>query len=308
MATLTSAIMYELRSCQKLALPQSVQDNIARLRITPMSYRPARPPPKFYGGGGPSKPSPVDDENWRKSIIKNSLRKVKEHDDPEYVQAFIILNKLSSYNIETLVEELVVILKKRNEEFRIRFVTLVFNKSISEKLFTTIMADCIHRLSKEIPEIKKDILEQIDLFPKLYDMNETITFPSHEDPEFDNKLKLWVEQKEKRRGYSKFISVLFIEDIVSEEMIFTSLKPVIDDLNLVARQPKNPQTEENTNQYVDFLFENANMLRGFRYDSISIKQFIKSSLEEFMKIPRPELPSLSMRSRFKVEDILKCVQ
>jgi hypothetical protein len=91
-------------------------------------------------------------------------------------------------------------------------------------------------------------------------------------------------------------------------MIFTSLKPVIDDLNLVARQPKNPQTEENTNQYVDFLFENANMLRGFRYDSISIKQFIKSSLEEFIKIPRPELPSLSMRSRFKVEDILKCVQ
>jgi len=101
--SLTSKIVYDVRYCQKLALPQSVQDNIARLRITPMSYRPARPLPKFYGGSPLPKPSPVDDENWRKSIIKNSLRKVKEHDDPEYVQAFIILNKLSSYNIETLV-------------------------------------------------------------------------------------------------------------------------------------------------------------------------------------------------------------
>jgi hypothetical protein len=306
MATLTSTIMYELRSCPKLALPQSVQDNIARLRITPMSYRPARPPPKFYGG--PVKSSPVDDENWRKNVIKNSLRKVKEHDDPEYAQAFTILNKLSPVNFEKLFEELLIILKKRNEEFRIRFVTLVFNKSINEKLFATIMARCIYQLSKQITEIKKDILDQIDLFPKLYDMNETITFPSREDSDFDNKLKLWVEQKEKRRGYSKFMTCLFADEIVSEDLMFASLKSIIDDLNLIARQPKNSQTEENTNQCVDFLFENAEILRSCRSDSISIKKFLKTSLEEFMKIPRPELPSLSMRSRFKVEDILKCVQ
>jgi hypothetical protein len=298
--------MYELRSCPKLALPQSVQDNIARLRITPMSYRPARPPPKFYGG--PVKSSPVDDENWRKNVIKNSLRKVKEHDDPEYAQAFTILNKLSPVNFEKLFEELLIILKKRNEEFRIRFVTLVFNKSINEKLFATIMARCIYQLSKQITEIKKDILDQIDLFPKLYDMNETITFPSREDSDFDNKLKLWVEQKEKRRGYSKFMTCLFADEIVSEDLMFASLKSIIDDLNLIARQPKNSQTEENTNQCVDFLFENAEILRSCRSDSISIKKFLKTSLEEFMKIPRPELPSLSMRSRFKVEDILKCVQ
>jgi len=305
MATLSSTIMYELRSCQKLALPQSVQDNIARLRITPMSYRPIRPPPKFYGGGAPSKPSPIDDENWRKNVIKNSLRKVKEHDDPEYAQAFTILNKLSSINFEKLVEELLIILKKRNEEFRIRFVTLVFNKSINEKLFATTMAACIHRLSKEIPDIKKDILEQIDLFPKLYDMNETITFPSREDSEFDDKVKLWVEQKEKRRGYSKFMSCLFINQIVSEDLMFESLKLIIDDLNLIARQPKNSQTEENTNQCIDFLFENAKLLPS---QSIKLREFLKTCLEEFIKVPRPELPSLSMRSRFKVEDILKCVQ
>ena len=302
--SLTSKIVYEVRSCQKLALPQGVQDNIARLRIIPMSYRPMRPPPKFYGSSS-SKSSPVDEENWRKNVIKNSLRKVKEHDDPEYAQVFTILNKLSSVNFEKLIGELLVIIKKRNEEFRIRFVTLVFNKSINENMFASVMSECIKIISKEIPEIKKDILEQIDLFPKLYNMNETITFPSREDLEFDDKLKLWVEQKEKRRGYSKFMTCLFIHEIVSEDLMFESLKLIIDDLNLIARQPKNSQTEENTNQYVDFLFENAKLLP---FQSMKLREFLKISLNEFINHSRNEIPSLCMRSRFKVEDILKCVQ
>jgi hypothetical protein len=297
--SLTARIVYELRSCQKLALPQSVHENIAKLRIIPMSYRPVRPPPKFY-----SSRSHIDEENWRASVIKSSLRKVQEHDDPDYANVFGILNKLSISNFEKLVNEIILILVKRNEEFRIRFVTLVFNKSISENMFASIMSDCILRISQVIPEIKKDILEQIHLFPKLYDMNETITFPEREDPLFQDKLKLWVTQKEKRRGYSKFMTCLFIHKIVSEELMLASLKTIVDDLNVIARQSKDSQTEENTNQYVDFLFESSKKLRP---DSISIKQFLKTSLEEFIKIPRSEIPSLSMRSKFRIEDILKCV-
>ena len=86
--------------------------------------------------------------------------------------------------------------------------------------------------------------------------------------------------------------------------MLASLKTIVDDLNVIARQSKDSQTEENTNQYVDFLFESSKKLRP---DSISIKQFLKTSLEEFIKIPRSEIPSLSMRSKFRIEDILKCV-
>jgi hypothetical protein len=245
------------------------------------------------------------DENWRKKIIAEFLRKVKEHDDPEYADAFAILNKLSPGNFDKLTGELITILEKRDESFRIRIVTLLFNKSIQEHMFCGIMADCLKKVSESFVEVKDDILVQIDLFPKLYDMTETIVFPSSAEPNFDNKVVDWMKQKEKRRGYSKFMTNLFMRGLVPEELMFSSLSSVIEDLNLTARQPKTPQTDENTTQFVDFLFESAKILPS---SAKTLRELLRRSINEFIQIPRPELPSLCMRSRFKSEDTLKCVQ
>jgi hypothetical protein len=293
--------VYKVRFGPKLALPQSVQDNIARLRITPVAFKSMRPPPKFYGG----RPKSSMDENWRKKIIAEFLRKVKEHDDPEYAEAFAILNKLSPANFDKLTGELITLLEKRDESFRIRIVTLLFNKSIQEHMFCGIMADCLKKVSETFGEVKDDILVQIDLFPKLYNMTETIVFPSSALPDFENKVVDWMKKKEKRRGYSKFMTNLFMRGLVPEELMFSSLSSVIEDLNLTARQPKTPQTDENTTQFVDFLFESAKILPT---SAKTLRELLRISINEFIQIPRPELPSLCMRSRFKSEDTLKCVQ
>lgn len=293
--------VYKVRFGPKLALPQSVQDNIARLRITPVAFKSMRPPPKFYGG----RPKSSMDENWRKKIIAEFLRKVKEHDDVEYADAFAILNKLSPANFDKLTGELIALIEKRDESFRIRIVTLLFNKSIQEHMFCGIMADCIKKVSETFNEVKDDILVQIDLFPKLYNMTETIVFPSSSLPDFENKVVDWMKQKEKRRGYSKFMTNLFMRGLVPEELMFSSLSSVIEDLNLTARQPKTPQTDENTTQFVDFLFESAKILPT---SAKTLRELLRISINEFIQIPRAELPSLCMRSRFKSEDTLKCVQ
>jgi len=293
--------VYKVRFGPKLALPQSVQDNIARLRITPVAFKSMRPPPKFYGG----RPKSSMDENWRKKIIAEFLRKVKEHDDPEYGDAFAILNKLSPGNFDKLTGELIALLEKRDESFRIRIVTLLFNKSIQEHMFCGIMADCLKKVSETFGEVKDDILVQIDLFPKLYNMTETIVFPSSALPDFENKVVDWMKQKEKRRGYSKFMTNLFMRGLVPEELMFSSLSSVLEDLNLTARQPKTPQTDENTTQFVDFLFESAKILPT---SAKTLRELLRISINEFIQIPRQDLPSLCMRSRFKSEDTLKCVQ
>jgi hypothetical protein len=303
---LVAAEVYKVRFGPKLSLPQSVQDNIARLRITPVAFKSLRPPPKFYGGREriSSRPSSLD-QNWRNKIIAEFIRKVKEHDDPEYAEAFAILNKLAPSNLDKLTQELSDLVEKRDEQFRIRVVTLLFNKSIQEHLFAGIMADCIKRLSTKFPEIKDDILVQIELFPQLYNMSETIVFPSSELPDFRDKVVEWMQQKEKRRGYSKFMTYLFIRELVSEELMLSSLNSVVEELNLVARQQKTSQTEENTTQFVDFLFESA---KSLPVGSNVLRQLLWKSIDDFLKVPRPELPSLCMRSRFKAEDTLKCVQ
>jgi hypothetical protein len=77
------------------------------------------------------------------------------------------------------------------------------------------------------------------------------------------------------------------------------------DLAAMAKQPKSEQSEENTTQYVDFLFETAKILPS---SAKELRSLLSTFIESILEVPRPNLPSLNMRSRFKLEDAIKCVQ
>ena len=297
---LTIAEVYEARFGQKLPLPKSVQDNIAKLRITPAAYKPVRPQPRHVPRHRPSMP-----ENWREKVLVDYVRKVKEYDDPEYYEVFAILNKIAPPTLEALSTQIVGFINARDDQFRLRISMLLFNKAISENVFAGVMADCAVKLVESVPEVREDLHAQVEMFPKLYNMTETLVFPSMSEPGFDEKVIAWMRQKDKRRGYSKFLTQLFVRKLVTEKMIHASLEQIVVDLNDTARQAKTPQTEENTTHLVDFLFESAKVLPA---GSLEIRKLISESLTTFLKVPRPELPSLCMRSRFRAEDTLKCVQ
>jgi len=297
---LTIAQVYEARFGEKLPLPKSVQDNIAKLRITPAVYKPVRPPPRHGQRHRPSMP-----ENWREKVLVDYVRKVKEYDDPEYYEVFAILNKIAPPTLEALSTQIVGFINARDDQFRLRISMLLFNKAISENVFAGVMADCAVKLVESVPEVREDLHAQAEMFPKLYNMTETLVFPSMSEPGFDEKVIAWMRQKDKRRGYSKFLTQLFVRKLVTEKMIHASLEQIVVDLNDTARQAKTPQTEENTTHLVDFLFESAKVLPP---GSLEIRKLISESITAFLKVPRPELPSLCMRSRFRAEDTLKCVQ
>jgi hypothetical protein len=98
---------------------------------------------------------------------------------------------------------------------------------------------------------------------------------------------------------------LFVRELVDEKTVGECMTHVAADLVGMAKQEKSEQSEENTTQYVDFLFETAKILPTTAKDlRVLMSGFIKSVLD----MPRTELPSLNMRSRFKLEDGIKCVQ
>jgi hypothetical protein len=134
-------------------------------------------------------------------------------------------------------------------------------------------------------------------------MNETLTFPSGTDEDFDNKVIEWTKQKEKRRGYAKFLMELCLRDLVSDDCVTSGLQDVINELNDVARQPRSAQTEENVGQYAMFLYESAKLSK-----TPSIRSFIAEALNTVLFTNKSELPSLNMRCRFKLEDAFKLVQ
>jgi len=305
--SLTITQVYSARFGAKLPLPKSVQDNIAKLRITPVAYKPFRPPPKHsaFRPRYESQPKTVSSENWREKSLATYVSKLTDKGDADYHAMFSILNKISASSMQKLSVEGLDILRKRDQEFRLRVTSLIFDKAITEHMFAGVLADFAVILNKEFPEISEDFTMQAKMFTKLYDINVTLTYPQLMEPDYEDKVVRWMKQKDKRRGYAKFLTQLFVRDLISEDVITGSIQDVILEMSATARQPKSEQTEENTTQYVDFLFESSKVLPS---TAKGLKLAISTALVDLLKVPRPELPSLCMRSRFRMEDTLKCVQ
>lgn len=297
---LSIADVYSVRFSAKLSLPKIVQDNIGKLRITPAPYKPV----KLFTHKGAYRHNPrfnskIETEDWRKTALMDIVRRVKEREDPEYSEIFSIFNKISPGNLEKLSADAVGYIQKRDDTFRLRVTALLFDKSITQPSFSSVMAESARLLAIAIPEIADDLQTQVAMFPTLYNMEETITYPDSSQEDFDNKVIAWMKQKEKRRGYAKFMMELHAKDLIKEDVVKQALDQVIMELNDTIRQPSKDKTVENASHFVDFLFELSKTIKG------PLKQSLRTSVEGVLAIPRIEVPSLNMRCRFKLEDAFK---
>lgn len=289
----TSALMYSMRFVQKIDLPDIIKQNISKLRLVQAAYRPGRFMRK------------VQDSNWREKVLVDYVRRVREVEDPDYDQIFSILNKVAKPTLDALSTEAIAILAKRDKEFRLRVTTLLFDKAIRGSFYAGIMAEFALKLNSVIPEVSEDLEANASMFGTLYDMSGTLTFPRADEEGFEDKIVAWSKQKDVRRGYSRFLTHLYIVELVPGKILHESMQKVLGDLEDTVVQAKTEKSEENVTQYADFLFEIAKLLPK---TAVELRGLIQSRVNAVLKRPRAELPSLNMRSRFKLEDTFKCVQ
>lgn len=297
---MASALIYSVRFEPKLALSQVLINNIAKLRLVPATYRPVRPsrPRSFIK-------KREDEENWRTNVLVEIVRRVRETTDPDYDSIFAIFNKIAQPTLNVLSTEAVNILAKRNHEFRLRVTTLLFDKAIKGSAYASIMADLAAKLNSSFPDVSEDLEMHVQMFTKLYDMSETLTFPKVSDDNFEDKVIQWSKQKDVRRGYARFLTHLYSRDLVSSQSLHESMQKVIQDLSDTVGETKTSQSEENVTQFADFLFEIAKLLKP---TAVELRGLILSRVDEILKRPRDKVASLNMRSRFKLEDTVKCVK
>jgi len=294
-----SALVYSVRFDDKLELSDELMKNISKLRTTAAAYRPVRPVrPKYVAR------KPLDD-NWRAKVLVDYVRRVRETDDPEYDNIFAIFNKIAVPTLNTLSDEAIKILKKGDERFRLRVTTLLFDRAIKGSVYAGIMADLAVKLNNVIPDVAEDLQTHIQLFTTIYDMSETLVYPSSTEAGYDDKLIAWSKQKDVRRGYARFLTHLFTRELISGHALQDSMQKVIQDLGTTVVQPKTAQTEENVTQFADFLYEIAKLLKP---TAVELRGLIVSRVEQILKVPRESVPSMNMRSRFKLEDAVKCVK
>lgn len=294
--SVTAQMIYSVRYLPH-KLPATILSRLLLLPTVPAPYK------AFRGGGGGGKKVVVND-NWRKDAYINVVRMVREKGDPDYEEINGCLNKVAQSSLFKLTDKIIEILKKNDEMFRLRVMTLIFDFATRNDISSTLMSQISKRICDAIPESSEDVKTQIDMFPEVYDMNKTVAIDSKEDDFSDARCE-YVRLRNRRKEYASFMMKLVLLGLVDVSVADEWIVKVLGDLAEVAKQPKTPQTEENTCQLVEFLFQISSKLTP---EMKFIKDKIAESLRTILAIPRSEFPSLNVRTKFKIEDTLKkCV-
>ena len=235
-----------------------------------------------------------DTTNWRESALADVVRKVREKDDPDYDEINSKINKLTKQTYSKLMLDILDILAKRDEMFRLRVTTLLFDRGIRQNFYAGIMADAYKDIVQKSPDALHDLMTQIQMFDTLYDASKVIVVPLSSDPGYDEAIIQWTKQKETKRSFAVYVSELYTRGLIPEETMAGFVKTVVNDLTESIRREKTSTNEEHVDALVRFVFAVASKVPS-----------IKDSVRQVLKIPKTETPSLNMKSRFKLEDSLK---
>lgn len=277
--------IYAARALPRPSLPEEITLLISKLKI---SFKPTFRR-GFVARNRPTGSAP----DWRESALVDVVRKVREKDDADYDEISAMMNKLSKANYTKLMTDVLERLKKRDALFRLRVTTLLFDRGVRQTFFATMMADAYKDIAAAQPDALQDLAIQTAMFDKLYDMENVTIVPASSDAGYDAAIIAWTKQKETKRGFAVYVSELYSRGLVPEETMMGFLKTVMEDLATSARSPKSSANEEHVDALVRFLF------------AVATKMPLRALIAPVLAVPKPELPSMNMKSRFRLEDASK---
>lgn len=281
--------IYAARALPRPSLSEDILLLISKLKI---SFKPTIRR-TFHTGRRGAGAGPTAADNWREAALSDAVRKVREKDDPDYDEISGAINKLSKANYTKLMTDVLERLKKRDEPFRLRITTLLFDRGVRQTFFATLMADAYKDIAAAHPESLQDLAVQTQMFDKLYDTENITVVPSSTEAGYDEAIIAWTKQKEIKRGFAVYVSELYSRGLVPEDTMMGFLKTVLDDLKTSSQTPKTPATEEHVDALVRFLA------------AVAPKVALRAALQAVLALPRTTTPSLTMKSRFKLEDAAK---
>lgn len=295
---------YEAKMTEMLEIPDAVRAVIAGMEALPVAPVYVRRAPAAGAGRGQARAVPVSaadaEASWRRSTIHAIRNSERQKDDPDYEKIIAIVNKIVDKTLAAKMAEVVGILGTRDAEFRVRVVNFIFDRGVRTPFYAKLLASLIKGLGAAIPAVEEDIVVfcSVETFNVMFG-GEIIPYPKSSDEAYDDKVCAWHKHREVRRGFGVFALELFTQGIVSEEMIADSIKTAIDDLEeTVCNEDAAVKTEmaERADQIVNFMTEVVKVVGN---------NVVKTQIEKILTIPKATAKCLGMRSRFRLEDLLK---
>lgn len=295
---------YETTMTEMLEIPDGIRMIIAGMEALPVAPVYVRRAPAAGAGRAQARVAPVSaadaEASWRRSTIHAIRNAPRKKDDADYEKIISIVNKIVDKTLADKTAEVVGILGARDGEFRMRVVNFIFDRGVRTPFYAKLLASLIKGLGAAIPAVDEDIAIfcSVETFNVMFG-GEIIPYPKSSDEAYSDKVCAWHKHREVRRGFGVFALELFTQGIVSEEMITDSIKTAIDDLEeAVCNEDAAVKTEmvERADQIVNFMTEVVKVVGN---------HIIKTQIEKILTIPKATAKCLGMRSRFRLEDLLK---
>ena len=228
-------------------------------------------------------------------MLKDMVRKVREKDDKDYEFVHNGINRITKELYNDITTQLLEKIQIREDSFRLRITTLLFDTSVRQPFFAPLLANLYQDIIRENPEASEDLMTQLHMFDTLYDINKNlnVSIPPITDPGYGEAIRVWNKEKEIKRGFAVYLTELYARELIKEELMMEMVNKILTDLNESIRFQKSEDVQNHVDALVRFIF------------AVASKLTLKASIEEILKIPRPEVPCLNMKSRFKLEDSAK---
>ena len=280
--------IYAVRNEPRNELDPSILELISNLKISDK-------PPFKKPHNNRRRHNREEPDNWRDNVLMDIVRKVREKDDRDYEFVHNAINRITKELYNKTTTEILEKIEARDDSFRLRVTTLLFDTSIRQHLsfFAPLLADLYQDIAREHPEALEDLKTQIAIFDTLYETTEGVVLPRITEAGYNEAVQKWTKQKELKRGFATYLAELYKRELVPEETVNAMVTAVMQDITETIRLPKTETTEQHVDALAKFIF------------ALADKVAVKAQLDTILKIPRPEVPSLNMKSRFKLDDAMK---
>lgn len=209
------------------------------------------------------------------------------------------LNKFSAQNYDGVKSFLEQILSSGETEFLTEFMDLLFMKAASEEMFCEMYVRLLSELSEKFPHLVSQISDIYSNFILIF--KEARDIPDQSTDDYKKFLDAQ-ERKKFRSGYSHFLAEIYNKGLLPANAIETTITSILDSLAKLEKDETNTLLVE---EYLVSLFKIVSTVNTCKSAPlppylVNMIDFLQTTLAK----PKTDTPGYTMKSRFKIMDIV----
>lgn len=209
------------------------------------------------------------------------------------------LNKFSNNNYDAVKSFLEQIMTSSETKFITEFMDLLFTKAASENIYCSLYARLLSELTEKFPHLKVEISTIYKNFIAIF--QEARNIPDQGTDDYKKFLDAQ-EKKKFRKGYSHFLAEIYNKGLLPSDAMETTISTILDSLNKLQNDSTNTLLVEEYLVSLLKIISTLDITKSAPYPPYIVNMI--ELLNRTMKKPPTETTGYTMKSRFKVMDII----